>query len=148
MAEDIPGDHEVSRHIDSPHKWKLEEQEFVELSVFEFPNGQAESVVWRKYAQDLAGVHRLGCERQKVKRATKPAWTYVGAITATVNRIRSIQTKAGHGFSVEHAPEDGEWHAHVSIRTSDGGSLNKAHKMDLREHLRGVFSGLEPHTCT
>lgn len=147
MAEDIPDEHEVSRHIDSPHKWKLEEQEFVEASLFEFPSGQSESLVWRKYAPDLATVHNLGCERQQTKRVTKPSWTYVGAITASVASIRAIQTTAGHGFTVEHAPEEGIWHAHVSIRAGAGGAPNKAHKMDLKEHLRCVFSALEAHSC-
>jgi hypothetical protein len=148
MVEDIPDEQLVSRHIDSPHKWKPEEREFVEERLFEFPKpDEAESLVWRKYAPTLDAVHKLGCGRQQEKRATKPNWTYEGAITTHVAAIRSIQTKDGHGFSVVHAPDEGIWHAHVCYRKQDGQEFNRVHKMDLKEHLRGVFSDLEPHTC-
>lgn len=148
MVEDIPAGHQVSRHIDSPHKWKPEERTLIDANVFEFPGGQVESVVWRKYAVGIAAVHELGCQRQRVKReGGKATWTYEGAITAEVDRIRAIKTSEGHGFHVEHAPEEGNWHAHISLMPAPGQQLNKGHKINLKEWLRGVFSPVEVHTC-
>lgn len=149
MVEDIPAGHRISRHIDSPHKWKPEERAFIDANVFEFPGGQVESAVWRKYAVEIEAVHELGCERQRAKReGGKSAWTYEGAITAEVDRVREIRTREGHGFHLEHAPEEGLWHVHISMVPASGQLLNKGHKIDLKEWLRKVFSTIEAHSCT
>lgn len=147
MVEEIPAGDCVTRIVDSPHKWRPEEREFVDATLFEFPGGEPESVVWRKYKPDIADVHSMGCERQREKRAAgRDSWTYEGAITAQVKAIRDIATPEG-GFAVEHAPDEGQWHVHVSMRAADGVKLNKAHKMNLKEHLRRAFTALEAHKC-
>ncbi|MGN6828881.1 hypothetical protein [Paucibacter sp. M5-1] len=147
MVEEIPPEDQVSRHIDAPHKWKPAEQEFEEARLFEFPRDEPESVVWRHYAPSIAEIHQMGCQRQAEKRPAKPSYTYVGAITATAEAIRAIRVK-GHGFQLEHAPEEGLWHAHVSYLKEPNAEFNRAHKLDLKEHLRKAFGPLESHSCT
>lgn len=147
MVEEILPDHQVSRHVDAPHKWKLAEAAFEEQRLFEFPKDQAESVVWRKHVPLIGDVHHMGCLRQAQKRESRPDYTYVGAITSTAAAIRSIRIKDGHGFQLEHAPEEGLWHAHVSYLRRPDAEFTRAHKMDLKEHLRNVFGALDRHTC-
>lgn len=146
MVEEILPEDQVSRHIDAPHKWKVAEAAFDEPKLFEFPSDNPESVVWRKYAPLLDKVHQMGCERQAVKRERRPDYTYIGAITATAAAIRAIRVN-GHGFQLEHSPDEGQWHAHVSYLREPTAEFNRAHKMDLKERLRGVFGALEPHRC-
>jgi hypothetical protein len=147
MVEEILPEDQVSRHIDAPHKWKVAEAAFEEQRLFEFPGDKAESVVWRKYVPLLAEVHRMGCERQAQKREKRPDYTYVGAITSTAAAIRAIRVKDGHGFQLEHEPDEGQWHVHLSYLRRPGAEFTRVHKMDLKEHLRNVFSQLEAHTC-
>lgn len=148
MVEDIPPGDDVSRYIDSPHKWSSAERKVIDSTLFEFPRPEeVESVVWRKYAPHLDDVHALGCERQKLKRETKPSWTYEGAITARVAEIRQLKNIAGDGFTVVHAPDEGRYHAHIGLAMAGGDDRIRQRKSDLKERLRGVFSQPDAHVC-
>lgn len=149
MVEAILGSDLVSRLVDSPHKWSRAERRFVEVSLFEFPSQQPESVVWRKYASKIAAVHALGCAMQATKREANPNWTYEGAVSTKVSAIRDIKNLAGDGFFVEHVPEEGQHHAHVGYVFSAGPENLKKRKIDLKEFLRNAFfaGGVEQHEC-
>ena len=149
MVEAIPGEDLVSRLVDSPHKWSRAERHFVEARLFEFPSQKPESVVWRKYASEIAAVHALGCAMQATKREANPNWTYEGAVSTKVSAIRDIKNQAGDGFFVEHVPEEGQHHAHVGYVLSAGGENLKNRKIDLKEFLRNAFfaAGFEQHEC-
>jgi hypothetical protein len=127
MVEVIPGDDLVSRLVDSPHKWSRAERRFCEPNLFEFPSEKPESVIWRKYAPEVAGLHAMGCAMQATKRAAKPDWTYEGAVSAKASEIRSIRNKAAHSFFVEHAPAEGLHHAHVGYLLL-AGSESRRHR--------------------
>lgn len=60
-VEEIPIGDEISRHIEFPRTYDRERRMILE-AVFEFPGGEPESVVWRKYAATDDEVHKLGCE--------------------------------------------------------------------------------------
>lgn len=148
MVEEIPSEDCVSRHIDSPHKWHPDERKFLDERVFEFPAPDyVESLVWRKYKPTLAEVHALGCERQQVKRAVKPSWTYEGAITAEVGAIRAIRNQAGDGFALTHSPDEGQYHVHIGYSLVEGQDRIRQRRSDLKERLLKVFSPLEAHVC-
>lgn len=150
MVEDIPSEDAVSRMIDSPEKWSPEEQKFIDERVFLFKTpDEVESVVWRKYAPELADVHAIGCRRQADKRRNEAhsSWTYEGAATAAVNAIRSIQTIKGDRVEVSHAPDEGIHHAHLELRFSAGNDHRKHRKTDLKEAVRNLFSVMEAHQC-
>lgn len=150
MVEAIPDEDLVSRLVDSPHKWSQAERKFVEARLFEFPSHDpVESVVWRKYKPDIAAVHALGCVMQAAKREAKPNWTYEGAVSTQVLAIRGIRNQVGDGFSVAHAPDEGEHHAHVGYVLVAGDENLKHRKADLKEFLRNTFltAGFEQHEC-
>lgn len=149
MVEAIPGRDLVSRLVDSPHKWSRAEQHFVEANLFAFPAQKPESVVWRKYASEIAAVHAMGCAMQAAKRVANPNWSYEGAVSTKVSAIRDIENQAGDRFFVEHVPEEGQHHAHVGYVLSAGGENLKTRKIDLKEFLRNAFleSGFEQHEC-
>ncbi len=149
MVEAIPSEDLVSRLVDSPRKWSRAEQHFVEKTLFEFPSQQPESVVWRKYAPEIADVHELGCAMQATKREAKPNWAYEGAVSATVSAIRDIKNQAGDRFFVEHVPDEGQHHAHVGYVFSPNPENQKNRRVDLKEFLRNAFlvAGFEQHDC-
>ncbi|CAN7779848.1 hypothetical protein LJR084_008128 [Variovorax sp. LjRoot84] len=145
-VEHIPDEDVVSRLIDAPHKVSADDELKWEC-VFEFPAGQPESVVWRKYKPAIDDVHRSGCERQKTKRVDKPAWTYKGAISSAVGSIRAIRNARGHGFQVLHEPSEGQEHAEVAYLVG-GDALQKNDKTELKSMLRDAFADQDPHDCS
>lgn len=117
-------------------------------NVFEFPGGLGESLVWRAYAPTDDEVHALGCERERNVRQRKPDMRYAGFITAVTGSIRRIRTAAGHGFAVEHKPEEGDHHAEIRYAIAPGvTTLSKSAKADLKVTLREAFGPLVSHTC-
>lgn len=148
MLEAIPSEDQVSRQVDSPHKWHPEEERFIEVNLFQLAGPrEVESLVWRKYAPELSDVHLLGCNRQAEKRTTRPDWTYEGAITAQVGAVRSIVNREGDRFEIVHAPDEGLHHAHIEYRLVEAQERKKQRKNDLKEFLRAVFSPLVAHKC-
>jgi hypothetical protein len=150
MAEDIPSEDAVSRMIDSPEKWSPEEKKFIDERVFLFKTpDEVESVVWRKYAPEIADVHAIGCARQAEKRLNEAhsSWTYEGAASAAVSAIRSIQNIKGDHLEVSHAPDEGIHHAHLELRFLAGNDFRKQRKADLKEAVRNLFSVMEAHRC-
>jgi len=141
----IPDDTEVRRLVDYPRMDNR--NELLWPNVFEFPNGQGESVIWSKYAPTPADVHQIGCDREVAKREIKPEMRYSGFIPAIVAAIRGIQTNRGHGFNVIHEPAEGDYHAEISYRPAAQVDLRKADKAELKFALKEVFGPLAQHSC-
>jgi hypothetical protein len=147
-VEEIPDEDTVSRLIDFPRMYE-EARRLIWDQVFQFPGGDCESLVWRRYAATDEEVHRLGCEREVAKRVTKPEMRYAGFISALSGAIRSIRTNRGHGFGVNHAPEEGVHHAEVCYSpVGDGLKLKPADKAELKLALKGKFGDLASYSCT
>jgi hypothetical protein len=147
-VEEISDDDQVSRHIDFPHKFN-EYNDLLWGTAFMFSDG-CESLVWRKYKPTIDEVHALGCERETEKKAHKPEYRYVGALSAGVRPLRLAKTARGHGFSVEHHPEDGQGAHHAELHLTHGGGppIAKLDRAELRVLLEVIFGGsLEPCTC-
>lgn len=118
-------------------------------NIFQFPQGQHESVVWGKYAPTEARVHAIGREREALVRHTRPDRRYVGFISSTAGSVRSFVTAAGHGFSVTHMPDEGAYHAGISYRPREGytvGQLTRNEKNELKLGLRLLFGPLIRHS--
>lgn len=149
VIEHIPGEDAVSRWVDSPRLFQPDEG-LIWRCVFEFPGGNGESVVWRKYKPTIEDVHALGCNRQSVQRLKNPdkspPWTYTGAITSLARKIRELESR-GNGFLVEHKPEEGVYHAEISFRVADAASFTKNDKTILKGLLKDVFGRLEACEC-
>lgn len=143
-VEDIPDDATVNRLIDFPRMGNRS-GDLIWKNVFEFPGGAGESVVWSKYAPTEVDVHRLGCEREVEKRQFKPEMRYGGFIPGVVKAIRGIKTNRGHGFTVDHKPDEGQHHTEISYAPAS--VLNKTDKGELKFALQKVFGSLVPHTC-
>jgi hypothetical protein len=143
--EIIPDLDSVSRLLFAP-TMRREDSDIFWENVFQFPTiaGGCESVIWRKYAETIADVHDLGCEKQAADRNKgRNQSTYFGAITGNVGEIKSIRSANGIGFTIVHVPEEGKFHAHVAF--SPGSKKND--RAELKVLLKSKFSALEAHTC-
>ncbi len=146
-VEEIPDADTVSRLVEFPRTYDPANKLILD-AVFQFPNNEAESVIWRKYAPSDADVHHLGCAWETSKQKRNPDMRYVGFISAEVGAIRDIRSAKGHGFTVVHQPEEGVHHAGIVYAPAPGTpSLSKGEKGELKIALRGVFGSLAPHTC-
>jgi hypothetical protein len=126
-------------------------------NVFQFPTDQnstatpkpplPESLVWARFASMPEGVHAIGCDRQRQKIVTKPNYRYSGFIDSTAEKIRTIETARGHGFSLIHHPAEGQYHVHVHYRIAAGAELQKNDKSELKDAIRKAFGGLTAHSC-
>jgi len=150
-VEDIPDGDAVSRLVDFPRMYE-EARGLIWDNIFQFPRGECESVVWARYAPTPADVHRLGCEREAAKRQSNPEmrYAYAGFISSTAGAIRGVRTARGHGFTMNHAPDEGRHHAEVCYAPAGQNGitdLKKADKVELRAALRKVFDELVSHSC-
>ncbi len=114
-----------------------------------YPNGQPESLVWRKYKVTENDVHHLGCDGEKRRQVRKPEARYFGFRNASVGDIRSFKTARGHGFFVIHAPAEGIHHAEIGYYpcNDDWSNLKKNDKAELRAMLLTIFSHEVTHKC-
>jgi hypothetical protein len=145
VPEVIPDPDMVSRLLFEPSMRGADRELFWE-GIFQFPSdaGRCESVVWRKYAKDIANVHEKGCEKQSSDRSHgKNKSTYFGAITGNVGDIRSIRSASGIYLTVEHVPDEGIFHAHVGF--SPGSKKND--RSTLKVLLKAKFGPVEGHAC-
>lgn len=147
VVEQIPDADHVSRLVDHPHKIS-DHGELLWQNIFLFSEG-VESLVWRKYCPEIADVHALGCAQQARKRESGRATTYKGAITSVAERIRTLRSAKGHGFKVEHRPEDdqGQHHAEVELAYANGAQATKAERSELKRMIHSVWNPLEAHAC-
>ena len=149
-VDEIPLTDQLSRFIDSPHKYSEREQELLAENVFMFneekDGRRRESLVWRRHKPHIGDVHILGCQIQENKKANKPDYRYKGAITADVQRISLIRSTLMNGFSVKHDPEEGVWHVEISY-AQHAGPITRNERTELRAKLREVFGAIEPHSC-
>jgi hypothetical protein len=142
--EDVPDEDILNRWIEYPHMYNLDSESLTGPSVFKFPNGRPESVVWRKYVHTIADVHRLGfekVEKHNQNHERDRQREYRGTIQATTGSIRAVNSR-GHGFSVIHAPAEGAHHVQISYRVASGSQLKPGDKANLKEHLFNCFSRL------
>jgi hypothetical protein len=136
----------IYRQLDFPRMYN-DAKEMIWENIFQFPNGEPESLVWSKYAATADEVHRIGCNREARTRQRVPDMRYIGFISSTAAAVRAIKTRPGHGFSVIHAPGEGIHHAEVSYLSAAGAKLTKNEKSELKLALRQVFGGYIPHSC-
>lgn len=144
MLEVIPDSDTISRLLFEPFM-RAEDKDVLWENVFQFSSkhGAIESVVWRKYAPTLAAVHALGCQKQTSDRAAGKRSAYFGSLTGDVAEIRTIRSANGICFTIDHAPAEGIWHAHVGF--SDGSNKNDRNSMKVM--LRAKFGDVETHIC-
>lgn len=116
---------------------------------------RAESVFWRKYAPDIADIHRRGCVWQMNKNTAhaekgRPHVEYIGARTSQVASVRGIKGEGGHTLGVVHCEEHGDIaHAEIRVEPASGMPAKKLKNqlVELRHHLVLAFGDLEPHKC-
>jgi hypothetical protein len=145
VVEEIPDADAVYRQVDFPSMYR-EDAGLIWDVIFQFPNGEHESLVWAKYVPTQAAVHELGHQRvaEALRQRPERPKEYVGYLPSTAGRIREIRTKAGHGFLVRHDPPDGIHHVAVDFKPAKGGTLNKGEKAELKLALKNVFGPLVP----
>lgn len=149
LVEPIPDQDGIHRQVDFPRMYN-DAREMIWDNIFQFSQGHPESIVWSKYAPSDDDVHHLGCERESRTRSRRPDTRYVGFISSTAGAVRGITTRAGHGFSVLHAPSEGIHHAEINYQPADGrrlDELKRSEKNELKLALRSVFGELIPHAC-
>lgn len=147
VQPEIIGDTDtLSRHVWAPRMYNSGEDAFRWQIVFEFPDGQGESLFWHKYI-DLSGVHAAGCGRQENARASKPDTTYTGAVSAIASGVRNYRNPHGHGFRLEHEPSQGRAHAHICYDAAKNVPMTKADKNELKVALGNIFSQFHAHRC-
>ena len=150
QAEEIGDTELISRLVDEPRMYTADKG-LIWPNVFEFPQSQHESTVWRRHAPKDNDVHEIGFERERRRRDDYPdrsPMRYVGFITSQVGEVRSLKNARGHGFSVDHLPEDRRrYHAGISYAPAPGVSLSKNDKTELKQYLRQVFGPLASHGC-
>lgn len=140
--EDISDGDTISRLVEFPRTYDAERDMILE-AIFEFPNGDGESVVWRNYAATPSDVHKLGIDWEIEKRERKPDMRYVGFIDTRTRDVRAIRTRRGYGFMVEHDPSNGQGQHHAEIRYgATYRDMKKADRGELKISLRGVFGAL------
>lgn len=149
----MPDEDDVSRWVFYPHMTN-NERELIWSGVFMFSNNRPESVVWRKYLEQIQQVHDHGCIREEfVNRSrrleSKPVLRYEGALTAQVGRIRRIRSLNNYKFCVVHDPSGGQgiYHAHIAYDVGPDQSLTKHDKIELKSLLKDVFSDLAMYSC-
>ena len=107
----------------------------VKLAVFEFPKSQPESVFWRRFFPRDQHTHWMGRRIEKAAVAVGRNKRYLGFVRADAKKIRAFQSAAGFGFVLEHAPEEGLHHVHISFSLNNGTAPNKPQKSELRVAL-------------
>lgn len=146
--EEIPDGDTVSRWLDYPSMYDVSSGIISEKLFFSFPQDQSESVVWRRYMLSDDDVHLRGHQRSTAKRAQGRSSTYRGFRSAIVGKIRSIRTVHGHGFSITHLPDEGQWHAGISYAVkidTEVKILSKGQKAELKLALGMAFDHLTPY---
>ena len=143
----------ITEHIDDVDilsRWVFEpqmtfvEKELIYKNLFDFPNGQSESAVWRKYAIADQDVHDFGTKFEEIKRNKNPKTTYKGFCSSAAEAIRNLKFSDvdGHGFKIDHEPDEGNYHAHVSYDFANGTKYEdvlKSRRQQLRYNLSKVF---------
>lgn len=143
----VPGEAWVSRQIFDPPmgpdiaalQWKI---------VFEFPNGQGESLIWRRFAPQLSCVHSLGCQRESQAASTSRPRHYKGAVSCTVDAVLTFRNPNGHGFRVVHEPAEGIHHLHIEYDPAPDKRMSKSDKSELKLKLGEIFSDVSSHNCS
>jgi hypothetical protein len=149
-VEEIPNADLISRLIEIPKTYERERGQILE-TVFEFPNGDGESVVWRKYARTDDDVHHFGRlwetakrKREEERHQRESQMRYVGFAQNVTEVVREFRTARGHGFKVFHVPKEGIQHAEVSYDPRDGQQFIRTDRAELKLAIAKMFSVLIP----
>lgn len=107
----------------------------IKLAVFEFPKSQPESIVWRRFFPRDGNIHWIGRRMERAATAAGRNKRYLGFVRTDARSIRAFRSAAGFGFALEHAPEEGLQHVHISFSANNGIAPNKQQKSELRVAL-------------
>jgi hypothetical protein len=142
-VEEIPNSDTVHRWIFAPKMWDTYQKQMIWEGIWEFQRSRnsCESVVWDKYMPTSQHTHKLGIAQELRKREEKPDRDirYIGFISANVGEIRSFRTARGHGFSVTHEPEEGDYHAHLCYLPALEIEFHKNDRIELKLKLKDLF---------
>jgi len=147
VPEEIADEHSLARHVYAPAMAEANgDLRWNSVFMFERDKGARESLVWMKHVPTMAGVHQLGCDRQRSDHAKDKKTTYLGALTSTAGAIRKLRSKKGAGFVVVHAPDEGVHH--VEIEFASEPKADKNDRTELKILLREqAFGPIDPHVC-
>jgi hypothetical protein len=144
VAEDIPDDDSVSRTVEFPIHFS-NVRDLIWEKVFLFGDAGRISTIWRKYAADDEHVHAIGLgivetKNERLRSSGKePDRKYEGFVTGQVGSIRNIRTVRGHGFQVDHAPNEGRHHVHIAYLPAGDTKLKPSERAELRERIANLF---------
>lgn len=143
--EEIPDGDTVAKSIFFPKDFNTL-RELIWESLFQFPTNKetnkpyGESVIWEKYAATTTDKHSIGLLIAENRREKNPNCSYEGYTTSLTQIIRQIQNSNGHGFDVEHKPEEGIYHAEILYKVDPDKELKKSDKTELKGYLTKVFT--------
>ncbi len=141
-CKEISDNDNVSRAFFTPRMGTLSNLKWDEIFQFPSEQGSRESVIWRAVLQSDNCVHIHNLAHIKNKKLSNPSFNqnYLGFFTSTVVNIRSKKTDRGHTFSVYHAPNEGEYHAEISVVVASGlTKLSRNDKIDVRVIMQKLF---------
>jgi hypothetical protein len=148
VAEEIGDNESMSRLIDFPTMY--ENGDLIFKLMFLFSKGSPESLIWRRYVPEAKDVHKIGCEREVLKKQSKPEYKYTGCKTAVSHEILSITTARGYGFSLAHTPCEGIHHVEISFRLPQNvtyKNLKEGDRAELKLELSKKFGLQDNHDC-
>jgi hypothetical protein len=134
---------QLSRAIFVPQMTR-DERQAIYIGMFDFPNGQPESTIWRKVAKLDDDVHEIGKQMEAAKQAKGRNTSYTGFGTAVVLAILRLSDIANDdcSFDVQHEPIEGEYHVHILYKFPAGkqySDIPKSRRLELRYLLSKLF---------
>jgi len=150
FLEKIPDEDRIHRHVDRPTHF---DTDLIWEKTFQFQiKKPSESVVWSKYAPTEEKVHIIGLKRVEAIKECGPGQAnrqYVGYISSVTGNVRSLVCSGGSAFSVDHAPDEGQHHAEITIKFSKAAQTKnkqRLHRDNLRLMLKREFSEIVRNT--
>ena len=121
----------LSRHFWTPAMGQ-DLSSLIEYGVFPFSNGNAESLVWRRFSPFISCVNGLGQAYERRAQESGRGKRYGGFLTAQTEALANYRTAKGHGFIVYHDPAEGIHHVHIELLPAVGQKILKGERSELR----------------